>query len=314
MQEFIEEIESPFLLLISGIILVSSNLIVFLIFSKNKELRSGIYGTVLATIIAELLVGIHSIIYPILKFSKIKIENTSFCIFESFISVFFSLFWVCENTSIMLLYLTRNIVKSKICRNLHIMSFFFSILISLTLLFNESLGLSSINTCFVKKESNHSLIFIASCFYFLFFLSVLFNIWFFKFRDTSKDRSFINGYNYFILISSFLNAAYFINMMIDYFVDTDVSFLNFISIIFLCLAYLYTAIFRIKIEHITLFFSDVEGKNKYKNILKFIICKYKLPKFKEIKKRLNVKFIETTDNEKDTMIYNHIFINKDFTY
>jgi hypothetical protein len=27
-----------------------------------------------------------------------------------------------------------------------------------------------------------------------------------------------------------------------------------------------------------------------------------------------VKFIDTTDNEKDSMIYNHICNNKDFTY
>ena len=313
MQEFIEQIEFPFLLIISGIILFSSNLIVFLIFLKNKELRSGIYGTILATIFAELYVAFHSITYSILAFSRVKIGYSWFCIFESFISIFFSLFWVCENTSIMLLYLTRNIVKSKLCRNLHLTSFLFSLIISLILLLNESLGLSSINTCYIKKESNHSLFFIAGCFYFLFILSIMFNVWFFKFRDTNKDRSFINGYNYFILISSFLNAAYFFNLMIDYFVEADVSFLNFFSIIFLFFASLYTAIFRIKIEHITLFFSDEEGKNKYKNILKFIFCKYTLPKFKEIKKRLNVKFIDTTDNEKDKMIYNHIFNNKDFT-
>lgn len=314
MQEFIKEIESPFLLLTSGIILLLPNIVVFLIFSKNKELRSGIYGTVLATVIAELFVAFHSIFYSILTFSRVKIGKSSFCIFESFISVFFSLFWVCENASIMLLYLTRNIVKSKFCRNLHILSFLISLMISIILLLNDSLGLSSINTCFVKKESNYSLFFIASCFYFLFILSIMLNIWFFKYRDTNKDRSFINGYNYFILISSCLNAAYFMNLMIDYFVEADVSFLNFISIIFLFFASLYTAVFRIKIEHITLFFSDEEGKNKYKNILKFIICKYKLPQFKEIKKKLNVKFIDTTDNEKDTMIYNHIFNNKDFTY
>ncbi len=312
MQEFIEQIESPILLLTSGIILLTSNAVVFLIFIKNKELRSGIYGTVLATIIAELSVAFNSILYSILAFTRVKIVSSDFCIFEGFITVFFSIFWVCENTSIMLLYLTRNIVKSKLCRNLHIISFLFSLMISLILLFNESLGLSAINTCYVKKESNYSLFLIASCFYFLLFLSILFNIWFFKFRDSNKDRSFINGYNYFILISAFLNAAYFMNLMIDYFIEEDVSFLNFTSIIFLCFAYLYTAVFRIKIEHVTLFFSDEEGKSKYRNILKFFFCQYKLPQFKEIKKRLNVKFIETNDNQKDALIYSHIINNNDF--
>lgn len=312
MQEFLEDVQIPLLFMTSGIILLISDSIVFISFLKNKELRTGIYGTVLASILSELCVAIHSITYGFLNISKINI-NQNFCIFESFISVFFSLFWVCENTSIMLLYLFRKIEKSRLCNYLHIFSFIFSISISFILLSYDCLGLSNIKTCFIKKESNASLFFIASCFYFLFFLSILYNIWFFKFRDTNKDRSFINGYNYFILISSFLNALYFLNLIIDFYVEEDLDFLNVVSILFLFIVSFYTAIFRIKIEYINLFFCDEDGNNKYKNILRFIFCKYTLPKFKDVKKRLNVKFIDT-ETQKDEMIYSHIFKNKDFSY
>ncbi len=312
MQEFIENIQLPLLFLTSGSLLLTSDLIVFISFLKNKELRTGIYGTVLASIISELCVAVHSILFGLLNLFKIKVDG-NLCIAESFLSVFFSLFWVCENTSIMLLFLFRKIGKSNLCNYLHIFSFVFSLSISLYLFFNKCLGLSVINTCFIKEGSDESLFFIACCFYFLFFLSILYNIWFFKYRDTNRDRSFLNGYNYFMLFSSFLNAFYFFNLVIDFFIDDNFDILNMICVIFLSISSVYTAIFRIKIEYINLFFCDEDGNNKYKNILKFIICKYTLPKFKDVKKRLNVKFIDT-DPQKDELIYTHMINNNDVSF
>jgi len=314
MQEFIEKIQSPILLFTSGIILFTCDIIVFIVFINNKQLRTGIYYTVLMTIFGELIFALHSILMGIINFSGTNVKESSFCIAEGFFLVYFSVFWVCENTSIMLLYLTRKIEKSRLCKYLHFFSVLFSLMISLLLLFNDSLGSTAINTCFINEKTNHSLFFISACYFFLFILSILYNIWFFKLRDTKKDRSFINGYNYFMMITSFFYAFYFINLMIDYSVDSNVSFLYFISVFIIFINSIYTSIFRIKIEHVTLFFCDEEGNNKYKNIFLFIICKYKLPKFKDVKKKLNVKFIDTNESQKSGLIYNHIFDSKDFSY
>ena len=65
-------------------------------------------------------------------------------------------------------------------------------------------------------------------------------------------------------------------------------------------------------EYVTLFFTNEKGEGKYTNIFKFLFCCFKLPEFKEVKKRLNVKFIKSIEENSKDLIYGHIRNNSEF--
>ena len=124
MKVILNEMIFIIILNLSGILLMISNTIVFITFLKYRQLRTGIYGTVLACVLAEIFIALHAFISPIFFISDKNLENTTFCKIESFIIVFFCLFWCCENTSIMILYFLRKIKHSKLCNYLHLFCIF----------------------------------------------------------------------------------------------------------------------------------------------------------------------------------------------
>lgn len=308
MKNFFEDFFSPLLLFITSLFLLVTSIVVFIVFIKNKELTKGIYSTILICISCEIIFALNHIKTSLALLAGIKLTNNFWCIWEAGFCLFFHLFWLSENCSIILLFFLRKLQRSKICNLLHFISFIFSLMITLFMLFNNSLGISMGKSCFISKEANSSIIFLTILVLFVLFLSIFFNFWFYKLRNSFKDRSFINDYNTFIFFICLFKSIYFLNLTFEYFIGGHEEAFYYICFFANILLSVYTGIFRMRMEYITLFFSNDNGEGKYRNILRFISCKYKLPKFKEIKKRLNVKYIQDIDvdeNKKD-MLYSHI--------
>ena len=191
----------PILLFISSFFLLTISIIVFITFIINKELRSGIYGTMLVCIFCEIIFSINKIKSSITLLEVFKLRQGIFCIVEASICLFFVLLWVMENTSIMVLFFLRKLERSKLCHYLHLISMIFSLFLTLYMFLNDSLGVSEINSCFISKEANHSIIFLTVLVLLMLILCIFYNFWFFRLRNATKDRSFVNGYNAFIFFS-----------------------------------------------------------------------------------------------------------------
>jgi len=312
MKNLIEDYFMPILLLLSNLLQFTISIIVFITFIKTSELRRGIYGTILICVFCEIIFTLNSLKTSIAILSGFVTKQDLICTFEAAFSLFFLLLWLTENTSIMILFFLRKLESSKLCNLLHLISFLFSLIITSYMLMNNSLGVSEIHSCFISKEANHSIIFLTVLVLLVLVVCICYNFWFYRLRNSMKDRSFINEYNYFIFFTCFLNGVYFINLTLEYSTGSDIKIFYYICIITNIVLSLYNGIFRIRMEYITLFFSDEQGEGKYKNILKFLVFKYTLPKFKDIKKKLNVKYIQNIDENSDDMIYKHLSGKNDF--
>jgi hypothetical protein len=307
MTNLIENLIMPILLLLTSLFQLIISLIVFISFIKSTELRNGIYGTILICIFCEITFTLNSLKTSITILSGHITKEDLICTCEAIFSLFFVLLWLTENTSIMILFFLRKLESNKLCNLLHLISFLFSLIITIYMLINNSLGVSEINSCFISKEANYSIIFLTVLVLLVLVVCISYNFWFYRLRNSTKDRSFINDYNYFIFFTCFLNGIYFVNLTLEYTIDNnEEKAFYFICIITNIILSIYVGIFRIRMEYISLFFSDEKGEGKYKNILKFLVFKYTLPKFKEIKKRLNVKFIKNIDDNSNDMIYKHL--------
>ncbi len=313
MFDSINEMETQIIYLLSGLILFLSSLSAFIVFICYRELRHGIYGMVLGTTASEAYIGLHSLIsaiYSIYRNNTTPI-NMVYCKVEATLTVFFWTFWMTLNLCIMILFVKRKLEHSKLSRILFLFSTFFSITLSALLYMNDAIGLSFSGTCFIKKNTDFSTAVFASLFYLVFISSIILNIWFFFCRDSSKDRNFINGYNYFLLITSIL--SFFLNtyLLLLCFFDIDSIVLYYFSIIMTPICFIYISAFRIKIEYVQIMFSTGPTRYKSCNCLLFFLGMAKKPKFKEIKKVLNVKYVENTGriNDADETIYSQIMKN-----
>ena len=70
------------------------------------------------------------------------------------------------------------------------------------MLINNSLGVSEINSCFISKDANYSIIFLTVLVLLVLVVCISYNFWFYRLRNSTKDRSFINDYNYFIFFTA----------------------------------------------------------------------------------------------------------------
>jgi hypothetical protein len=172
---------------------------------------------------------------------------------------------------------------------------------------NNTVGLSYAGTCFITSKGEYNVAVLGFIFYTLFLLSIVFNIWFLKYRDTSKDRNFINGYNYFILFTSFMWLPLVTHLILFCFWQINFEPLYYTALIFTHLCYLYISLFRLQIEYIQIVLSQGPSRLKWVNSILFLLGCYKKPKFKDIKRVLNVKYIETGQiNDTQDTIFSHI--------
>lgn len=303
MFDSVYSIETAILYLICGTILTISSFTVLFIFLCYKELRKGIYGMVIGTTLSEIYIGIHSVINAIVGLTSSDKTVTNACKIEAFLCVFFFTCWCLQNICIMILFVNRQLKRNSLAYFLHFLSIGLSFLLSALFYSNDLLGRSFNDSCFIIKSSNYAVIILASIFIFLFVLSIAYNIWYFICRDTSKDRSFINGYNYFILATSIFWLFMVTHVILISFFDIYSHKLSIMTIVMNNMCYLFISISRLRIEYIPLVLNGGPSNSKIINFLNYITCRNRLPKFKDIKKVLNVKFISSNINDTTDTIY-----------
>ena len=123
-------------------------------------------------------------------------------------------------------------------------------------------------------------------------IAVIFNLWFCYCRDTSKDRSFINNFHYFVLITSFLWLFLITYTLLSNF-DTENKVFYYLALFNTNICYLVISFYRINIEYVKIVLAQGPTNSRFVNCFLFLFGFYKKPKFKEIKKVLNVKFVES---------------------
>lgn len=315
MFDSVTEIETALLYIISGSVLFVSSSMVFLIFICYKELRNGVYGLILGTTVCEVYFGIHSVIngiYGLTRTNNWKI-NMVYCQTEAMISVFFFNFWCFQNILTILLLVKRKLKRIKLTNLLTILSLLFSAIISIVMYLDNTLGESISDTCFISNVANFSTLIIIILVSLLFIFSVIFNIWFYFIRDTARDRSFINGYNCFIFFTSFLFMFVILHMVLISFFNLNSKAIYYIALSFTHMAYLYISYFRLQIEYVRIFLSQGPSASKIVNCFFFVFtCCSSKPKFKNIKRKLNVKYIETGNiNDTDDTIFSQIMKTSD---
>lgn len=308
MFESLTEVETAIIYLIIGLILFFSSLSVMIVFICYKELRHGIYGMIIGTFASEVYLGLHLVINGAsgLTNSNETHLNSFLCRFDGLTTIFFSCFWCTQNICIMYLSYERKLLYTKLTR----ISLFFSLMISIAIsfisLFSTDLDAAYSDDCFIANVSSKSTILIVfSLFSIKFILSVLYNVWFFSYRDTSKDRSFINGYNYFLIVTSFLLEIFiFYALMLHLFGINSVA-LRYISFscFFICCAYISYS--RMQIEYIQILMSLGPSEWRIINLFKFLGCCYIKPKFKDMRKIMSVKLIaQHNQPDVDETIFN----------
>jgi hypothetical protein len=303
--ETLNHIAIAIIFFLCGLFLFLSSLVVFVIFIGYRELRTGVYSIILLTTLSEIYFGLHSIIGSISGIVG-RTSADLFCKIEAGLSVFFILNWCFQNLNLMLLIYMRKLGKTKFGKYLHLLTFIFSGLLVALIALDDSLGLSFYHSCFIKHQTKSlSVAFLIGVMFSLLLISLLYNLWYLCFRDKSVDRNIINSYNYFILLSS---LAYFTfaldNALMNYFNIYSQAF-NIVVIFMLCFCQIYIGYFRLQIEYVQVVLKSGPVNNRFLNALLLLICVYKRPKFKEIKKVVNVKFVSNL-NETENTIYSHI--------
>jgi hypothetical protein len=294
MFESLTEVETAISYLIIGLILSFSSVSVMIVFLCYKELRHGIYGMIIGTFASEVYLGLHLVINGAsgLINTNEKHLNSFLCRFDGLTTIFFSCFWCTQNIFIMYLSYKRKLVLTRLTQ----ISLFFSLIISLAIsfisFFTTDLDTSYSDDCFIANiSSKFTISIVFALFSIKFIFSILYNFWFFFYRDTSKDRSFINGYNYFLIVTSFLLEIFiFYALMLHLFGINPVAmrYISFISFFICCV---YISYSRMQIEYIQILISLGPSEWRIINLFKFLGCCYTKPKFKDMKKVLNIRLI-----------------------
>jgi hypothetical protein len=315
MFDSITQVETALLYIICGLILFISSFTVLVVFICYKELRHGIYSMIIGTTASEMYLGLHSItngIYGLTRDDHSPI-NEIYCKTEGMFTVFFWSFWSILNISIMILYVKRKLKHSQLSRFLMVMSISVAAILAFLSYINGDTGISFSKTCFITPNKDLSTLLLAFLFYLQFAVSIIFNIWFFFCRDTSTDRSFINGYNYFLLITSCFWLFLVTHLVLVCFFDINNKILYYLALFLTHFCYIYMSIFRLQIEYVRIVFSQGPTTYKSLNCIFIVMGCYSKPKFKDIKKVLNIKYIESEGQINDTQdtIYSHIMKSTD---
>jgi len=300
--------------IIIGFILFFSSLCLMILFLCYKELRHGVYGMIIGTISSEVYIGFHLILNGfsgVISKNK-EFFNSKYCDFDGAFTVFCFCFWCTQNICIMFLSIKRKLTDSKLTKILFFFSFTSSIIVAFISFMANDIGTSFGDTCFISKIDGFTLVLIFILFSFKLIASVTYNFWFYVYRDTSKDRRFINGYNFFLIITSLLISIFLIDVIIVYYYEIKSKPMNYVGVISFFICCLYISYFRLKIEYFTIFLEIGPTKYKILNLFMFLGCCYRKPKFREIKKFLNVKLIiqPNTPDLNDT-IYSKILKSAD---
>jgi hypothetical protein len=297
-----------------GFILFFSSLCVMILFLCYKELRHGVYGMIIGTISSEVLIGFHTLLNGLSGIFSMNKEtiNPKYCNFDGTFTVFCFCFWCTQNICIMFLSIKRKLTDSKLTKILFFLSFTSSIIVAF-ISFNAYEEKTSVGeTCFMSNFDGVTLVLIFILFSLKLIASVTYNFWFYVYRDTSKDRRFINGYNFFLIITSFLISILLIDVIVVYYYKIQSIPLNYVGGLSFFICCLYISYFRLKIEYFKIFLEIGPTKSKIINLFMFLGCCYRKPKFREIKKFLNVKLIihPNTPDLNDT-IYSKILKSAD---
>lgn len=306
----INTIEVSICYILAGIFLFSCSLIFSICFLCYTELRTGVYQLIVGSSLSEVFFGFHLLINGIYSLARI-ISNEPidkvYCKAEGFIVTIFLLLWVLQNIIIIILFYQRKLAHSTIAKLFHIIALVISLIISGAMYFDNAVGESITGSCFISESKSFLIIIIVVIFYIEILLAILYNIWFFKFRNKSVDRSIINGYNYYVLFTSFVWSGSITNIIIFNFSEKSSVILHAISILIPIVLCIYIGFFRLQVEYVQIILSLGHTNSKFFNAILLIFGCYKRPKFKEIKKVLNVKYIESLsiNDSKDT-IFSHI--------
>jgi hypothetical protein len=302
--ETINHIITALFIFICGIFLFFTSVIVFIIFIGYKELRSGVYSVIIAATFSEIYLGFHSIMNAINGFAD-RTEVDTICKVDSALSIFFIQNWCFQNFSIMFFIYIRKLEKSSWTKYIQVMTFVISGLSVALVALSDSLGLSFLHTCFISQSNSYSVALVLGIMVCLFLIALLYNLWYWCWRDRSLDRNIINSYNYFILITS---TAYFIlavNIGLTNFCGISIKEFNISVIFILGACQLYIGYFRWRIEYVQHVLKSGPTKSNIVNGFLLLLCMYRRPKFKDIKKVVNVKFINNLNDSENT-IYSHI--------
>jgi hypothetical protein len=301
MFETINQNETSIIYIIIGVILFFCSFVCLCVFLRYKEIRGGVYKMVIITIISNLYFGLHLILNGTLGLlDKNKTENT-FCIFVSFMGVFFSIYWSLQNASIMIVFMIRQFLNTKLLLFFGVLSFLLSIISTSLFYFEEGLGKSFSNTCFITNSIPNSdspiiILVYFSMLFVLLILSIVFNIWFYCFRDTSQDRNFINSYNNYFFLSSLFSMVPMANLILGFYIKTiNMTVLNIITNVLTVISVIYICYFFMNIEYVYLVLAKGPSRWKFLNAIYFICRCYKGIKFSEIKKYLSIKLIDIRD-------------------
>jgi hypothetical protein len=315
MFDYINQVETALLYIICGLILFISSFTILIVFICYKELRHGIYSMIIGTAASEIYLGLHSILNGIYGLTRDPADpiNEIYCKTEGMLTVFFWAFWSTLNISIMILLVKRKLKHSQLSKFLMGISILIAAILAIFTFINDAVGVSFAGTCFISKNDDYSTLLLVILFYTQCGLSIIFNIWFFYCRDTSKDRSFINGYNYFLLITSSLWLFLVTYMVMLCFFDINNKFMYYLALFLTNICYIYISVFRLQIEYVPIVFSQGPSNYKFLNCIFIVMGCSKKPKFKEIKRVLNIKYIETPGQINDTQdtIFSHIMKTTD---
>jgi hypothetical protein len=307
--ESLKHIITDIYIFTTGAILLYTSLVVFTIFISYKELRSGVYGIIIATTFSEIYLGLHSVINAINGLFN-RMEADSFCIADAAITTFFLILWCFMNLSIMMLIYLRKLERSKWGKFVHLTAFPLALLITLLVYVNDGLGLSIFHSCFVDNNTESASVALAlGIVMSVCLISLLYNFWYLCFRDKSIDRNIINSYNYYILLTSFSYTVLAVNIGMNNYFHINSKEFNLTSIFVIGLCQVYTGYFRWSIEYVQVVLKSGPSKNKLLNGLFLLTCMYKRPRFKDIRKVVNVKFVRNFNDSENTI---YSFIARDY--
>jgi hypothetical protein len=307
MFDTVRNVETNILNIVTGLILFICSFLTLIIFLSYKELRKGIYRFIISALFCEVYFGLNNVVTGIYNlFDLHNNENNLTCKLVGAFKAFFIVYWVLSNIAVLFISVYRKLSHRAINKYTKIIIFLISLIFANGLFFTGSTGNSFCDSCFIYKESeNFLVILIIIIFFFYFLISIYFNVWFFCLRNKSKDRSFINAQNYYVLVTGSINFIYFLTVLLNNFGGGSSYTLNGITLISYNVNFILMCYFRIQIEYVTIVLKYGPTTSKFINAFLFIFRFYKKPNFRDIKKVLNVKLIDG-DMDFDESIYSSI--------
>lgn len=311
---YINETETAIIHILCGIFLFFASLSCFIVFINYKELRQNIYLLIILSTVCEILLSLIIFFNGIFGITKVlydeKLEiNVPYCKTIGSLSLLLTLFWINLNLSIIGLTYFRKTDKTVFSNICIAASLTCALGISMSLYFTDGIGQTFNNTCGIIEFNRFPVFFISLEYLMLGVMSLIFNFWFFMFRDKSKDRSIINWYNWFILLTSFpliINGV--CTVLINYY-QIENKAIYIMSIYSVILAYIIIGYYRVQTEYLQIVLKKGPFDYKIINFILLIFCCYKKPEFKQIKRVLNVKLIDC--NQSDSTLLDSVIIKSD---